>query len=124
MPFALKSPQSWININQLVHTEPPRTITPFIIWCLRGTHISLAIATFASVTIGVVETYIAAMIGYILDLVLETEPSLLISEKWPLIAIASGFLLVVRPVSFLLSAYLQSVVLSPGVRTLARAEPK
>ena len=118
MPIALKSPQSWININPLVHTEPPRTITPFIIWCLRGTHISLAIATFASVTIGVVETYIAAMIGYILDLVLETEPSLLISEKWPLIAIASGFLLFVRPVSFLLSAYLQSVVLSPGVRTL------
>ena len=70
----------------------------------------MVIATVASVTIGVVETYIAAMIGYILDLVLETEPNLLIADKWPLIATAAGFLLFVRPVSFLLSIYLQSVV--------------
>ena len=118
MTFALKNPQRWININEFVNTEPPRKLTPFIFWCLRGTHISLVIATLASITIGVVETYIAAMIGYILDLVLETEPNLLIADKWPLIATAAGFLLFVRPVSFLLSAYLQSVVLSPGLRTL------
>ena len=118
MSSTLKSPERWININEFVNTEPPRKLTAFIFWCLRGTHIPLAIATLASVTIGVVETYIAAMIGYILDLVLETEPSLLIADKWPLIATAAGFLLFVRPVSFLLSAYLQSVVLSPGLRTL------
>ena len=118
MSFVLKSPQRWININEFINIEPPRKITPFIFWCLRGTHISLAIATLASVLIGIVETYIAAMIGYTLDLVLETEPSLLIAEKWPLIITAAGFLLLIRPISFLLSAYLQSVVLSPGLRTL------
>ena len=76
------------------------------------------LAAAASVLLGIVETYIAALLGYILDLVIETPPNSLFSEKWPVLLVAVSFLFLIRPTSFLLSSYLQSMVVSPGVRTM------
>ena len=73
------------------------------------------------------ETYIAALLGYILDLVIETPPNLLFSERWPVLLVAVSFLFLIRPSSFLnpggLSSYLQSMVVSPGVRTMVATLP-
>ena len=71
-----------------------------------------------SILLGIVETYIAALLGYILDLIIETPPNLLFSERWPVLLVAVSFLFLIRPSSFLLSSYLQSMVVSPGVRTM------
>ena len=90
----------------------------FVKWCLKGAYPALALAAAASVLLGIVETYIAALLGYILDLVIETPPNSLFSEKWPVLLVAVSFLFLIRPTSFLLSSYLQSMVVSPGVRTM------
>ena len=118
MFFLLKHPKKWINIDLEVGKPPPVVLIGFIKWCLEGAFTALLVATAASILLGIVETYIAALLGYILDLVIETPPSVLFSEKWRVLLFAVSFLFLIRPTAFLLSSYLQSMVVSPGVRTM------
>ena len=111
-------PTSWINIYREVETDPPRKLWPFLAWCLDGAYFALLIAACASVSLGIIETYIAALLGYIMDVVIETAPNQLFVEHWPFLLTAIGFLTLVRPTSFFVSSYFQSMVVSPGVRTM------
>ena len=111
-------PTSWINIYREVETAPPRKLWPFLAWCLDGAYFALLIAACASVSLGIIETYIAALLGYIMDVVIETAPNQLFVEHWPFLLTAIGFLTLVRPTSFFVSSYFQSMVVSPGVRTM------
>ena len=111
-------PTSWINIYREVETAPPRKLWPFLAWCLDGAYFTLLIAACASVSLGIIETYIAALLGYIMDVVIETAPNQLFVEHWPFLLTAIGFLTLVRPTSFFVSSYFQSMVVSPGVRTM------
>ena len=111
-------PTSWINIYREVETAPPRKLWPFLAWCLDGAYFALLIAACASVSLGIIETYIAALLGYIIDVVIETAPNQLFVEHWPFLLTAIGFLTLVRPTSFFVSSYFQSIVVSPGVRTM------
>ena len=111
-------PTSWINIYREVETAPPRKLWPFLAWCLDGAYFALLIAACASVSLGIIETYIAALLGYIIDVVIETAPNQLFVEHWPFLLTAIGFLTLVRPTSFFVSSYFQSMVVSPGVRTM------
>ena len=97
------------------------SLIPFIYWCLKGTLPVLMVAALASILLGAVETYIAALVGYIIDILIESEASSLVAKNWALILAASVFLFFLRPTTFLISSYLQSVVLSPGLRTLVAA---
>ena len=72
----------------------------------------------ASILSAIAETLTAALMGYILDLLLDTNPSVLLSEKLFVLIIAVVFLLGARPLFFAVSAYIQSVILTPGIRTL------
>ena len=118
MFFLLTHPKNWIDIDLEIDKPPPMILTGFVKWCLKGAYPALVLAAAASVLLGIVETYIAALLGYILDLVIETPPNSLFSEKWPVLLVAVSFLFLIRPSSFLLSSYLQSMVVSPGVRTM------
>jgi len=116
--FLLTHPKNWIDIDLEIENSPPMMLMGFVKWCLKGAYPALMLAAAASVLLGIVETYIAALLGYILDLVIETPPNSLFSEKWPVLLVAVSFLFLIRPSSFLLSSYLQSMVVSPGVRTM------
>jgi ATP-binding cassette subfamily B protein len=116
--FLRLHPTNWIDIEREAKGDPPLSLGLFLKWCLSGAYPALIIAALASVCLGVIETYIAALLGYILDLVIETPPNLLFSEEWPILLVAVGFLFLVRPCSFFFSSYFQSMVVSPGVRTM------
>ena len=118
MFFLHKHPKNCICIDLEIEKPPPITLVGFLKWCLKGAYAALVLAAAASILLGIVETYIAALLGYILDLVIETPPNLLFSERWPVLLVAVSFLFLIRPSSFLLSSYLQSMVVSPGVRTM------
>ena len=83
-----------------------------------GSYTAMAVASLASISLGVIETHIAALIGDILDLFLTSTPDRLFSEEWLTLLTAAIFLLLVRPTSFFLSSYFQSFVISPGIRTM------
>ena len=118
MAAKILHPTLWIDIFREIESAPPRRLRPFLAWCLHGAYFALAIAALASISLGVIETYVAALLGYIIDLVIETPPDRLFIEHWPFLLAAFGFLTLVRPTSFFLSSYLQSMVVSPGVRTM------
>ena len=110
-------PINWITPEQDVKTPPPRTLFAFIRWCLNGTYAALVLASFASILSGVVETFTAALIGYVVDLILESTPQSLIAEKGILLLAAVGFLFFIRPIFFFFSNYMQSIVISPNIRS-------
>ena len=118
MFFPKLRPTEWIDIYKEVLDAPPRRLRPFLIWCLGGAYGALTIAACASILLGVIETYVAALLGYVIDVVIETPPHLLFVEQWPFLLTAIGFLIFLRPTSFFLSSYFQSMVVSPGVRTM------
>ncbi len=111
-------PTSWINIYREVETAPPRKLWPFLAWCLDGAYVALLIAACSSISLGIIETYITALLGHIIDVVIETAPNQLFVEHWPFLLTSIGFLILVRPTSFFVSSYFQSMVVSPGVRTM------
>ena len=115
-PF--QNPHNWININDKAVGAPPMSLISFIHWCLKGTLPVLTVAALASISLGVVETYIAALIGYIVDVLIESGANSLVANNWGLIIAVAVFLFFVRPTTFFISSYLQSMVLSPGLRTL------
>ena len=116
--FLRVHPTNWIDIDKEVGCAPPLSLGPFLKWCLNGAYSALVIAACASIFLGIIETYVAALLGYVLDIVIGTPPNLLFAEKWPVLLVTIGFLFLVRPCSFILSSYFQSMVVSPGVRTM------
>ena len=118
MVFLKLHPTAWIDIYRKVEDAPPQELQPFLVWCLNGAFVALTIGACASILLGVIETYVAALLGFIIDTVIETPPNRLFVEQWPFLLIAIGFLTLVRPTSFFLSSYFQSMVISPGVRTM------
>ena len=116
--FLKLHPTAWIDIYRKVEDAPPQELQPFLVWCLNGAFVALTIGACASILLGVIETYVAALLGFIIDTVIETPPNRLFVEQWPFLLIAIGFLTLVRPTSFFLSSYFQSMVISPGVRTM------
>ena len=83
------NPDKWIDTEREARSHPPRRLIPFIRWCLKGAGLPISIAVAASITLGFVETFIAAMIGYLLDLVLVSSPKEFISENWVAILVLS-----------------------------------
>ena len=118
MVFLKLHPTAWIDIYRKVEDAPPQDLQSFLLWCLNGAFVALTIGACASILLGVIETYVAALLGFIIDTVIETPPNRLFVEQWPFLLIAIGFLTLVRPTSFFLSSYFQSMVISPGVRTM------
>ncbi len=118
MSFLRLNPKNWINTNEKAEGAPPLRLAPFLRWSLKGSYTALAVASLASISLGVIETHIAALIGDILDLFLTSTPDRLFSEEWLTLLTAAIFLLLVRPTSFFLSSYFQSFVINPGIRTM------
>ena len=110
----------YLAIDYLKETEgaPPAKLLKFCRWCLSGSYNVIGLAALASIFAGITETLTAALMGYILDLVLENSPSVLLSENLIFLIITVSFLFGARPLFFGISAYMQSVILSPGLRTL------
>ncbi len=98
--------------------SPPRKLFKFCIWCLSGSQTIVFLAAIASILSGIIETLTAAMMGYILDLVLANQTKELLLNEIPVLCFIVIFLFVVRPTAFALSSYMQAVVLSPELRTL------
>jgi ATP-binding cassette, subfamily B, bacterial len=97
---------------------PPQTLGRFFLWCLSGSWLPLAVATFASALAGVMEVVTAWFLGRIVDAAGTIPPSELWAREWPLLAGFAVFLVVLRPIVFGLSAASNSVILQPNVLPL------
>ena len=118
MQFNLWHPQSWINSLTPATGAPPQSLYRFVHWCMKGSYFAISVAAFATIISGFVEMLTASMLGLLIDVVIDAGPSRVFTEEiWFLVG-AVLFILFLRPMAFLLSAYTQTVVIGPNLRKL------
>ncbi len=114
----ITSPQKWIDTLSHADGAPPQRLYPFIHWCLKGSYFAILIGSIATIIAGCMEMITAALLGTILDVVLEAGPENMIAEQGLFLAGAGLFILFARPLTFMFSAFMQTVVIGPNLRKL------
>ncbi len=97
---------------------PPQTLGRFFLWCLSGSWLPLAVATFLSALAGSMEVVTAWFLGRVVDVASASDPAHLLAREWPLLLAFTIFLVVLRPIAFGLSAASNSVIVQPNVLPL------
>lgn len=110
--------KSWIDPFAPADAPPPRRIGAFFRWALRGAWPAVGAAGVFSVLGGMVEVMAAMMLGVVIDAALSSAPDQLFSDHMLLLIGATAFFLLLRPLVFMASSYLQSIVVAPNVLTL------
>jgi len=114
----ITSPKSWIDTLSPAEGAPPRRLYPFMHWCLKGSYFAILIGSIATIVAGCMEMVTAALLGIILDVVLDAGPENVIADQGLFLAGAAIFILFARPLTFMFSAYMQSVVIGPNLRKM------
>ncbi len=110
-------PNKWIDSEKKAVGPPPQTLLAFIKWCLQGTFSVLTLAAIASIASGIIETFTAALLGFIVDFLIQSSPENLYVEKGVILLAVIAFLFLIRPIFFFFSNYMQSIIVSPGIRS-------
>ena len=94
-------------------TPPPQSLLKFIRWSVRGAGWAIGVTIGLSLLHGATEVATAWALGRIVDAVAEGA---LADAGW-ILALALVLLLVARPALFSAVAYVQSIILGPGIFT-------
>jgi ATP-binding cassette, subfamily B, bacterial len=100
---------------------PPRTLGPFIRWCLSGTWPVIWVATLFSALAGAMEVVSAWLLGVVIDSALAHGPVDYFADNALLIAGYVGFFLLVRPFLFGAAAAFNGIVIPPNVAPLIQS---
>ncbi len=117
-----KSVTSWFS--GLIDPErpsagpPPRRLPAFIRWTLEGAWPAISLAAAASMVAGVFEVVTALFLGQVIDAALASDATTFFADNTALLIWVAFFLLVLRPLSFGLSAAFQALTLTPNVNNL------
>ncbi len=98
---------------------PPNKLLAFFAWCLRGAWPILGVAALISILSGILEVMAALLLGWVVDAALASAPGDVFRESGWLLAGATVFFVLLRPVVLGLSAYSQTILMQPNVMTLA-----
>ena len=102
-------------------TPPPRTLWAFCKWCLAGSWPVLVLASAFSALAGTMEAVTAMLLGWVIDAAATTGPQGFFAQNWSLVAVFVGFFLIVRPLSFGMSAAFNGIVVPPNVYPLIQS---
>ena len=100
---------------------PPRSLWPFIRWCLSGTWPVIWLATLFSALAGAMEVISAWLLGVVIDSALAHGPVDYFADNALLIAVYVGFFLLVRPFLFGAAAAFNGIVIPPNVAPLIQS---
>jgi ATP-binding cassette subfamily B protein len=99
-------------------SPPPETLGRFMVWALSGTWWVLLVAGLVSAAAGTAEVIAAFLLGQVIDMAIaHGTVGLFEAYGWFFAAIA-GFMVLVRPFLFGMSAAFQAVVLNPNLNVL------
>ncbi|SFR34731.1 ABC transporter ATP-binding protein [Litoreibacter janthinus] len=102
-------------------TPPPSTLWAFCKWCLAGSWPVLIVAAVVSALAGTMEAVTALLLGRVIDAAAATGPVGFFTENIALVALFVGFFLIVRPLSFGLSAAFNGIVVPPNIYPLIQS---
>ncbi|MDG3041377.1 ABC transporter ATP-binding protein [Roseicyclus marinus] len=100
---------------------PPRTLWPFLRWCLAGAWPVIWVATLFSALAGAMEVASAWLLGVVIDSALSNGPEGYFTENALLIGVYVAFYLLLRPVFFGASAAFNGIVLPPNLAPLIQS---
>ncbi len=101
---------------------PPRTLWPFIKWCLAGSWPMIWLATVFSGVAGTMEVVSAWLLGLIIDSVVAAgDPASYFTDNWWLVFGYVVFFLLLRPAMFAASAAFNGIVLPPNLAPLIQS---
>ena len=97
---------------------PPQSLGRFFLWCLSGAWLPLLGATVLSAISGAMEVVTAWFLGRVVDTAQGSDPTAVLAAEWPLYLSFAVFLVVLRPLTFGLSAASNAVMVQPNVLPL------
>ncbi|MES2665638.1 MAG: ABC transporter ATP-binding protein [Pseudomonadota bacterium] len=98
--------------------NPPQALWRFMDWCLRGSWPMLWVAGILSGIAGATEVVSAIVLGWVIDAAISSGPERFFTDHLGLLAGFVLFYLVLRPLSFGISAASNSIIVGPNVMPL------
>ncbi len=99
--------------------DPPQTLLRFFRWTLKGCGAALGLAATLSIAAGVVEVMAALVLGRVIDAALASEATSVFSDHIGLLIGCLAFFMILRPLIFGASSYMQSIVVGPNIFNVA-----
>jgi len=109
----------WIDPFAPADGDPPQTLLPFLRWTLKGCGAALGLAAVLSIAAGVVEVMAALVLGRVIDAALATEATSVFTDQTGLLLACLAFFMILRPLIFGASSYMQSIVVGPNIFNIA-----
>ncbi|MEM6739177.1 MAG: ABC transporter ATP-binding protein [Pseudomonadota bacterium] len=115
---------NWLRPSTLIDAfapsegPPPDSLYAFFLWSLRGAFPVMWVAGLLSALVGTLEVISAFVLGRIIDTALASGPEAFFSEHLGLIVFAGLFFVLIRPLTFGLSAAANGVAVQPNVNPL------
>ena len=97
---------------------PPQQLGAFFRWCLSGSWPMLLVAAAISSVAGATEVVSALILGWVIDAAVDSGPTRFFAEHATLLVGFLVFYLVLRPLSFGVSAASNSIIVGPNVMPL------
>ncbi len=107
-----------IDAFQHASGPPPRALMPFMRWALAGSWKWLWMAGIFSAIAGAMEVVSAFMLGRVIDAALSSELEVFWAENMTQLLLVAAFFLIVRPVTFGLSAGSNAIIEGPNINPL------
>ncbi len=98
--------------------NPPQALWQFMDWCLRGSWPMLWVAGILSGIAGATEVVSAIVLGWVIDAAIASGPERFFTDHLGLLVGFVVFYLVLRPLSFGISAASNSIIVGPNVMPL------
>ena len=111
-------PSNWINCMAPASGPPPKYLGGFFVWSLRGSFKVLTLAGSISILTGVTEVAAVLLLGLLIDAALMSSPENPLADQIWLFSSGILFFLLVRPIIFGATSYMQTVVVSPNIFNL------
>jgi ATP-binding cassette, subfamily B, bacterial len=108
----------WIDAFGPADGPPPQKLGPFFRWCLQGSWPMLWFAAVLSSIAGATEVVSALILGWVIDAAVQSGPAGFFTDNALLLIAFVFFYLVLRPLSFAVSAASNSIVIGPNVLPL------
>ena len=111
-------PSNWIDYMADAIGQPPQNLSGFFRWALSGSFRVLTLSGIASILAGVMEVSAVLLLGFMIDAALSSSSYDPLSNQVWLFAAGIIFFLVIRPIIFGISSYMQTVVVTPNIFNL------
>ena len=111
-------PINWINHVEPAKGKPPNDTFGFLFWSLSGSFKILSLSGFISILTGITEVSAVLLLGLLIDAALTSSPEDPLGSNILLFSAGLLFFLLIRPIIFGSSSYIQSVIVTPNIFNL------